>query len=62
MDALLKALWSDDSGQDIIEYVVLAALISVVAIVLIRAIGTKVQAGYQSVDNAMTGTPFGGGS
>ncbi len=59
MHALLNALWSDDSGQDLIEYVALAALIAVVAIATIRLVGEKVNNGYNSVDDALTGTPFG---
>lgn len=58
MHALLSALWSDDSGQDLIEYVALAALIAVVAIVTIRIVGQKVNNGYNAVDQSLSDAPF----
>lgn len=58
MQELLTRLWQDDSGQDLIEYVLLAALIAVVAIVLIDSIGQKVQKGYNAVDANMDQSPF----
>ncbi len=58
MHALLNALWRDESGQDLIEYVALAALIAVVAIATIRIVGNKVNNGYNSVDAALSGDPF----
>lgn len=58
MNAFLTRLWKDDSGQDLIEYVLLAALIAVVAIVIIDNVGQKVQNGYQTVTDEMDQTPF----
>ncbi|MFQ5678313.1 MAG: Flp family type IVb pilin [Gemmatimonadota bacterium] len=58
MHAFLTRLWKDDSGQDLIEYVLLAALIAVVAIVIIDNIGQKVQNGYQAVTDNMNQAPF----
>ena len=47
----LSRIWSDDRGQDLIEYALLAALISVAAVAFvptafnpIRAIGDKISA------------------
>lgn len=58
MNALLNALWRDESGQDLIEYVALAALIAVIAIATIRLVGQKVNNGYNSVEQALSGDPF----
>ena len=50
----LKRLVLDESGQDMVEYALLAAFISIVAIVTIRAIGPLVDAVYQNVQTALT--------
>ena len=44
----------EDEGQDMIEYAILAAFISIVAIVAIRAIGPLVDAIYVAVQTALT--------
>ena len=38
---LLKALWMDDSGQDIAEYAVMLAVILVIVVGTIKLIGGK---------------------
>jgi pilus assembly protein Flp/PilA len=45
---------SDEEGQGLIEYVLIAALISVVAIAAIRVVGTNVSTMWTSVQNATT--------
>lgn len=47
----------EDEGQDMIEYAILAAFISIVAIVAIRAIGPLVDAIYVAVQTALTPGP-----
>ncbi len=44
----------DEEGQGLIEYVLIAALISVVAIVTIRAVGADVSTYWSRVDAAFT--------
>ena len=39
----------EEDGQDLIEYGLLAALISVVAVIAIAAVGTKLQSSYQNI-------------
>jgi Flp pilus assembly pilin Flp len=51
---MLKKLFVEESGQDMVEYALLAAFISIVAIVTIRAIGPLVDATYQNVQAALT--------
>ena len=50
----LKKLIREESGQDMVEYALLAAFISIVAIVTIRNIGPLVDAVYQNVQGALT--------
>jgi len=45
---------SDEDGQGLIEYVLIAALISVVAIVTIRLVGTNVGLKWTAVSDALT--------
>ncbi|AMY12261.1 Flp pilus assembly protein, pilin Flp [Luteitalea pratensis] len=41
-------LWTDDGGQDLIEYALLAALISVCSIVAIGALGLAIDNYYKT--------------
>ena len=50
----LKNLLRKEDGQDMVEYALLAAFISIVAIVTIRNIGPLVDAIYQNVQSALT--------
>ena len=54
-DALAK-LTRDEEGQDMIEYALLAALISIVAIVMILLIGPYIQNTFKDVANALAST------
>ena len=49
----LKAWMSEDEGQDLIEYVLIAGLIALVAVVAIGAAGVKVNALWQAVTAAI---------
>jgi pilus assembly protein Flp/PilA len=42
-------LGAEEDGQDLIEYALLAALISVLAVAAITALGTKLQTTYQNI-------------
>jgi pilus assembly protein Flp/PilA len=50
---VLDVLHRDEEGQDMIEYALLAALISIVAIVMILAIGPYIQNTFSDVANAL---------
>ena len=52
----LKNFLRDESGQDMVEYGLLAAFISIVAIAALQAIGPLVNAIYTAIQNALTGT------
>ena len=46
---MIDRLWQEELGQDLIEYGLLAALISVVAVAAIAAVGSKLTASYQGI-------------
>ena len=50
MKALIARFVREDEGQDIIEYALLAAFISIIAIVVIGQIGTAVNLQYSKVE------------
>ena len=39
MLAPFKALWADESGQDLVEYALLVALIAIIVIAALRVLG-----------------------
>ena len=51
----LRDLFKDESGQDIMEYALLAAFISIVAVATIELIGPFVVAFYEDVRLALGG-------
>jgi Flp pilus assembly pilin Flp len=53
MKALLTRLLRDEQGQDIIEYALLGAGISIVAIPTVPGIGTAVNAIYVRINTAV---------
>lgn len=53
----LTRLYRDEEGQDMIEYALLAAFISIVAIVAIKAIGPLVLGIYEDIVDALTPAP-----
>jgi len=53
MKRLLGRLIREDSGQDLIEYGLLVGIITVTAIVGVKAIGPKVAAYFTALDGAL---------
>jgi len=49
---VFKQLWTCEEGQDLVEYILLFALITVAAIVGITALGGRVQELYTSIIGA----------
>jgi Flp pilus assembly pilin Flp len=49
MRRMFVHLKQEDTGQDLIEYALLAALISVIAVAAISSIGTKLVVSYQGI-------------
>jgi Flp pilus assembly pilin Flp len=50
----LKKMLRNDEGQDMVEYGLLGAFISIVAIAALRAIGPLVNAVYVNIQNALS--------
>ena len=57
---LVKRLIRDEEGQDIIEYVLIAAAISVIAIPVVPAIGTAVLSAWTGVSTQVQTIPGAG--
>ena len=51
---MLKNLHKDESGQDLIEYALLAALIAVVSIATMGTLGTKINSEFTKVSSQLT--------
>lgn len=58
---MLHRLIRDDSGQDLIEYALLAGFISLVAVTAITSIGSGVLQTYEAIDDQFPILPGGGG-
>ena len=53
MKNFIVSLMRDEQGQDLIEYALLAGLISILCVAAVRSAGTKVSLLFSSVDNAI---------
>jgi len=51
---LVKRLIKEEEGQGMIEYVLIVALISIVAIFIIRTVGNQVNNIWTNTQNALT--------
>jgi len=54
MNQMVKRLWRDDEAPTAVEYGLMVALIAVVIIAAVQALGLNVQATFNSVTAAMT--------
>lgn len=48
---LIKRLVNEEDGQDVIEYVIITAMISIVAIILVNVTGLSVESVWSGVNN-----------
>jgi pilus assembly protein Flp/PilA len=53
----LRALMSNDEGQDLIEYALIAGLIALVAVVAIGDAGTQVNTIWENIVTALESVP-----
>lgn len=60
MTRLLYRLVSETQGQDLIEYSLLASLVSLVAVGIVVNVGTGVEGVWGGVDNQMAAAAGGG--
>jgi Flp pilus assembly pilin Flp len=61
LKTLLTRLVSEEKGQNITEYALLAAAISVLAIPTAPTIGSTINTVFRGIDTATQGIPFPGG-
>jgi pilus assembly protein Flp/PilA len=54
MKQLLKNLMTEDSGQDLIEYALVAALVGLGAIASITALKNSISTSFTSIGSALT--------
>ncbi len=58
--SLMTRLFREDSGQDLIEYALLAAFISLTSTAFITSIGSRVNQWYQGYGATIATIPSGG--
>ncbi|MDE2389308.1 MAG: Flp family type IVb pilin [Betaproteobacteria bacterium] len=49
----VKQFWNDESGATAVEYGMLVALIAAVIVVVVTTLGTKIQAAFQTIADAL---------
>jgi Flp pilus assembly pilin Flp len=54
MNKMIQRFIRDEAGQDIIEYALLAAFISIIAIAAIKLIGPQVSTYFHNVQTSLT--------
>lgn len=54
MQEMIRKMWRDDDGQDLIEYALIAGLISLVCWVAIQTAGATISTVWTSVTTALT--------
>lgn len=50
---LVKRLWKEEEGQGMIEYVLIIALISIAAIVIMKSVSGSINGVFEEVDNQL---------
>jgi len=55
--ALVSRFIREEAGQDLIEYALLAAFISVAAVAAISTIGTALNSSYDTIHSQVAATP-----
>jgi pilus assembly protein Flp/PilA len=53
VNALLRKLLREDSGQDLIEYALIAALIALAAITAMKGLSTKLSSEFNAIGNSL---------
>ena len=51
----LKHMLSDDSGQDLIEYALIASLVGLVAVASLRTLNGAIATVFTNISNTLTG-------
>ena len=54
---LLRMMWQDDEGQDLVEYALIAGLVSIIAVVAITAAGGSINRIWTAISGALGTVP-----
>jgi pilus assembly protein Flp/PilA len=55
MQNLLKRLWLDEQGQDLVEYALLLVLIALAAAATVQTLGTAIKSVFTNASTALAG-------
>ncbi|MGI9101636.1 MAG: Flp family type IVb pilin [Terriglobales bacterium] len=55
MQEMIRKMWRDDDGQDLIEYALIVGLVSIIAVVAITAAGVSINTIWTNVSGALSG-------
>jgi pilus assembly protein Flp/PilA len=55
MKSIMKRLWKEEEGQDLIEYALLVGLITLAAVALFPPIGTKINTIFTTINTCLGG-------
>lgn len=50
---LLRRVWTDDSGQDLVEYALLLFLLTIAVLVALRLMGTTIAEFFDRIGNTL---------
>jgi len=53
---MLKRLWQEEEGQDLVEYGLLVVLISLGCIIAMKGLATAIGTAFSNAANQLTGT------
>jgi pilus assembly protein Flp/PilA len=54
MKVYMKTFWNDTQGQDLVEYALVAALVSVAAVATLPAMGNTISNVFSKITNTLT--------
>lgn len=54
---MMKNIWNDESGQGMVEYGLILALVSIVAITALTDVGAKIKGVFENVESKLPTTP-----
>ena len=56
METILKSLWEDEAGQDLVEYALLAALIALASVAALNNVATLLDTAFSNAVAKMSST------
>ncbi len=54
MQEIIRNMWRDDEGQDLVEYALIAGLVAMAAVAAISTAGTQVNTIWTNIKNQLT--------